>query len=252
MTSALLLGLTAFLVGTADTDPVEPAGTRPLMERQDVQFARSVSGAIDLIEEDFVDPVSKPRMAVWAVRGLYAKHKKPLPPPLARRLARLEKAKQADIASVLQDAYAPFADKDTAFRKQALDDCLSAVFLKLEPGAHPDDRSCFYSEAEVQGWIKCRYLTVRVGVGVKLKTDPKTKMLTIVTPYFQGPAYKAGLRSGDVITHITVYQEGTDREGNATRTPEVFSTKGMSVEEAYKLLLGKRGTTVSLKVIKAK
>ena len=74
-------------------------------------------------------------------------------------------------------------------------------------------------------------------------------MLRVVTPVIDGPAYKAGIRAGDIITHIELK---TDAAGNSLPKAKVISTKGMSVDDAYDLFLGKEGTRVTLTVIPAK
>jgi carboxyl-terminal processing protease len=86
-------------------------------------------------------------------------------------------------------------------------------------------------------------------LGLKIESDRKTGMLRVVTPTFDGPAHKAGIRAGDIITQI---QLKTDAAGNPLPKAKVISTKGMSVDEAYDLFLSKEGTSVTLTVIPAK
>jgi C-terminal peptidase prc len=58
------------------------------------------------------------------------------------------------------------------------------------------------------------------------------------------PAYKAGLRTDDIITTIT--SEVDPKTGKPYEKPEVISTKGMSTADAVKKILGKEGTRVKL------
>jgi carboxyl-terminal processing protease len=67
------------------------------------------------------------------------------------------------------------------------------------------------------------------GVGIQLSLDKKTKELVVVSPIDGSPASRAGVQPKDVIVTI---------DGK--------STKGMSTEEAVKLIRGKAGTTVKL------
>lgn len=67
------------------------------------------------------------------------------------------------------------------------------------------------------------------GVGIQLSLDKKTKELVVVSPIDGSPASRAGVQPKDVIVTI---------DGK--------STKGMSSEEAVKLIRGKAGTTVKL------
>ena len=67
------------------------------------------------------------------------------------------------------------------------------------------------------------------GVGIQLSLDKETKDLVVISPIEGSPASKAGVQPKDVITAI---------DGK--------STKGMSTEDAVKLIRGQAGTTVKL------
>jgi carboxyl-terminal processing protease len=67
------------------------------------------------------------------------------------------------------------------------------------------------------------------GVGIQLSLDKQTKELVVVSPIDGSPASRAGVQPKDIIVSI---------DGK--------STKGMSTEEAVKLIRGKAGTTVKL------
>ena len=67
------------------------------------------------------------------------------------------------------------------------------------------------------------------GVGIQLSLDKDTKELVVVSPIEGSPASRAGVQPKDVIVSI---------DGR--------STKGMTTEDAVKLIRGKAGTTVNL------
>jgi carboxyl-terminal processing protease len=67
------------------------------------------------------------------------------------------------------------------------------------------------------------------GVGIQLSLDKETKNLVVVSPIEGSPASRAGVMPKDVITSI---------DGK--------STKGMSTEDAVKLIRGQAGTAVIL------
>jgi carboxyl-terminal processing protease len=67
------------------------------------------------------------------------------------------------------------------------------------------------------------------GVGIQLSLDKDTKDLVVISPIEGSPASRAGVQPKDVIVSI---------DGR--------STKGMSTEDAVKLIRGKAGTTVKL------
>ncbi|MBF2047591.1 MAG: S41 family peptidase [Elainella sp. C42_A2020_010] len=69
------------------------------------------------------------------------------------------------------------------------------------------------------------------GVGVRLRVDANSKMLTVVEPIANSPASEAGIRAGDRIVAI---------DGKSTR--------GMTVEAASRLIQGEIGTQITLKI----
>ena len=69
------------------------------------------------------------------------------------------------------------------------------------------------------------------GVGIQLSLDKETKELVVVSPIDGSPASRAGVQPKDVIVSI---------DGK--------STKGMSTEDAVKLIRGQSGTSVTLEM----
>ncbi len=69
------------------------------------------------------------------------------------------------------------------------------------------------------------------GIGILVEVDQKTEQLTIMSPLVGTPAYKAGLRSGDIITSI---------DGHAT--------KGLTLSDAVDIMRGPPGKAVALEI----
>ena len=67
------------------------------------------------------------------------------------------------------------------------------------------------------------------GVGMEVGMDPTTQQLTVLSPLFGAPAYKAGILAGDVIQQI---------DGK--------STQGLSLKDAVVRMRGEPGSTVKL------
>ena len=70
-------------------------------------------------------------------------------------------------------------------------------------------------------------------------------MLLVVTPIKGSPAYKAGIKAGDIIT--TDHPRGGQR-GQAAGQARSLPTKGLALHDAVKKILGKPGTKVKLTV----
>ncbi|HXW52380.1 MAG TPA: S41 family peptidase [Candidatus Acidoferrales bacterium] len=71
------------------------------------------------------------------------------------------------------------------------------------------------------------------GVGIVLDVDPTTKSLLVVQTIDGGPADKAGLQAGDIITNV-----------------DDKTTEGLSIEQDSALIRGKVGTPVQLTVLR--
>lgn len=69
------------------------------------------------------------------------------------------------------------------------------------------------------------------GVGIRLKIDSNSRLLTVVEPIANSPASQAGIQIGDQILAI---------DGK--------TTDGMTVEEASRLIQGEVGTKITLKI----
>lgn len=69
--------------------------------------------------------------------------------------------------------------------------------------------------------------------GIGMEVGLKDKILTVIAPLKDTPAYKANIKSGDKILKI-----------------DTTSTEGLTVEEAVKLIRGEKGTTVALTILR--
>ncbi len=69
--------------------------------------------------------------------------------------------------------------------------------------------------------------------GIGLEIGIKNKILTVIAPLKDTPAYRAGIKSGDLILKI-----------------DKTSTSDLSVEKAVKLIRGEKGTTVALTIFR--
>ena len=85
------------------------------------------------------------------------------------------------------------------------------------------------------------------GVGIHIRQDLVRDGLLVVSPIKGSPAYKAGIKAGDLIVEI---RREVDPQGEPLKPdePKVISTKGMKTEKALEIILGKVGVPITLVV----
>ncbi len=71
------------------------------------------------------------------------------------------------------------------------------------------------------------------GVGIQIAKDKESDSIIIISPIEGTPAYEAGIKAKDIILSI-----------------DNVSTKGLNIEDAVKLIRGRRGTKVKLGILR--
>src|SRR5262249_55770292 len=118
------------------------------------------------------------------------------------------------------------------------------IALSRMVGALKDKHSIFV-DPETLDQFKKGTEGAFVGIGVQVRKDRATDQLLVVTPLEGIPAYRAGIKAGDMITTITLT---VDKEGKPLKKPEVLPTKGLGINEAVAKIVGKPGTKVTVTV----
>lgn len=108
-------------------------------------------------------------------------------------------------------------------RRELMEAAIRGVLSKLDPYSNfigPNDLNRFKVAVENQF------------PGIGIQVDVRRGFLTVVSPIVGSPAYRAGLRAGDVITEI---------EGK--------TTEGINIDDAVARLKGEPGTKVNISVL---
>lgn len=110
-------------------------------------------------------------------------------------------------------------------RRKLIEAALRGMMEELDPHSNyisPDDLGRFRAQVEQEFG----------GIGIQVSVDPQSRRLTVMTPLPGTPAYRAGIRSGDTIVEI---------EGK--------SAVGMSIDDAVKIMKGKKGEPVTIGIV---
>jgi C-terminal peptidase prc len=215
-------------------------GTR-LRRADALDYAQKVMEAVEFIQENYVKKLDAGDMVAWGLRGLYRRIDEKVPEDIEERLKGVKDLKPADLTALLADARQALGKREDLDKHKDLDLTLQRMTSHLDPYTtyvDPETKQNFLKE--VQGHF--------TGIGIQIRKDAGTDQLLVVTPIKGSPAYKAGLQAGDIITSVTTAK--LDADGNPLPETEFIQTKGLSLNNAVKRILGKEGTPVKVTVVR--
>jgi carboxyl-terminal processing protease len=124
-----------------------------------------------------------------------------------------------DAMNIIESEYV-----DDVEPRKLFEGAMDGMVNQLDPysGYSPPEEYQQFQEQMDQGFV---------GIGVFVEIDQKSKRLTIMSPLVGSPAFKAGIKSGDVIMAI----DGID-------------TTGMTLKDSTSHIKGRAGTIVKLSV----
>ena len=114
----------------------------------------------------------------------------------------------------------------------SVDDMRTGAYKGLLEGLG-DPYTCFYTAEEFNTLMESTSGTY-YGIGAVVQQDLKTMYITIVKPYVDGPAYKAGMLPGDIIYKV-----------------DDVDVTGMDINSVVALMKGPEGTVVKVTVVRS-
>jgi carboxyl-terminal processing protease len=201
-------------------------------------FAETILDATDLVKDKYVKEVNKGQLVEWAVRGLYRSLDEKVPDDVAKKLAGTKTMKDRELRELLTDVRERLGKREDLDNHKDIDDALLRMLRHLDP------YTTFYTPEELRH-LESDVSGEFIGVGVQIRRDTESDELQVITPIYGSPAFKAGVQTGDLVTAITRL---VDDAGKPLDKPEVTPTKGLSVNDAVKKILGLPGTKVRLTV----
>jgi C-terminal peptidase prc len=214
------------------------AGTK-LSRKIAEKFAEKVIDATDIILSDYYKPENEGELVTQAIRKLYHFLEEKVPDAIEARLAKAKDLNEDQLRDLLIDARTALGEREDLDKDKDIDVALVEELRTLDPyTTYIDPETLRRFKIDVQGNF--------TGIGIQIRKDAATDLLLVVTPIKGSPAYKAGLLAGDLITKIST---DLDAEGNPLPPDQRETpTKGLSVSDAVKRILGKEGTPVKLTV----
>jgi carboxyl-terminal processing protease len=201
-------------------------------------FAAKVIQSTQIIHDNYVKEVNTGDMVGWAIRGLYRQIDEKVPDEIRERLDKVHDLSEAELTALLADVRERLGQRDDLENHKDIDYALQRMLAHLDPyTTYIDPETIARFTTETTGEFK--------GIGISIRENRSKGMLQVVTPLKGSPAYRAGLKAGDLIASITRYE---DDKGHTLSEPEVISTKGMTTSDAVKKIQGKPGTKIKLTV----
>ena len=205
------------------------------------RFARTVLRAIDAVQPDYVKDIEPGEWAANAVKGLYRRLEEPVPEDIAAKIKEPKKLSSSAMEAVLREARLKLGKREDLEGGKATDTTITMMLAELR-----DPYTVYYDEATIKKMDAPLRGQFR-GVGIQIRRDLVRDGLLVVSPIKDSPAYKAGIRAGDLVTAI---KRDVNAEGEPLKAdePTEISTKGMKTEKALEIILGKPGVPVTLVV----
>jgi C-terminal peptidase prc len=201
-------------------------------------YALAVIKATRLLKAGYVKEVNQGQLVQWAIEGLFRRLEEQVPEQLLARLAKSKTMRESELRQLLADIRMHLGKREDLAKGKDVTYTLNPMLSHLDK--HTD-----YISPEILDQMRTETTGEFYGIGAHIRMNTSKEMLEIVTPILGSPAYRAKLYAGDIIT--TIIRE-VDSQGKPLDKPQTVSTKGMSTEEAVKLIKGKAGTKVKLLV----
>lgn len=203
-----------------------------------VHFAQKVMEAIEQVKDGYIKELNTSEMVVWAIKGVYQRIDEKIPADIKERLDNASSLRAADLTILLADVRERLGKREDLDKHKDIDHALQRMLSHLDPyTTYIDPETLSQFERDVRKNYS--------GIGIQIRKHAERDELLVVTPIKGSPAYKAGIKAGDIITLI---KRDVDSDGNALDKTEVIETKGLPLNDAVKKVLGKPNTKVKLVV----
>jgi C-terminal peptidase prc len=201
-------------------------------------FASKVLRATRLIKSEYVKEVNQGDLVASAIKGLYQRAIEEIPQEIKDRLGKVKDLTEGELKSLLSDARQRLGKREDLSNHKDIDYALQRMMSPLDPyTTYIDPETVSTFTKEMGGNF--------TGIGVQIRIDSARDQLVVISPIKDSPAYKAGLKAGDIITQVI---REYDDKGNKLDEPVITPTKGMAIQDAVKHISGPVGTKIKLTI----
>ncbi|HEY1186523.1 MAG TPA: S41 family peptidase [Gemmata sp.] len=205
------------------------------------EFTRKVLPSVYKLAAEYIKPMTRGELTALAVKGLYTEADEPVPADIADAIKTPEKITDERGKELLTEARLRLGKREDLDGEKGAD-----VTIRALVGALHDPYAGYFTKEEwlrTQGQLFGRF----PGVGIIIRREAVRDGLLVVTPIKGGPAFRAGIQAGDLITEIRLE---VDKQGNPlpAGAKKVHSTKGLKTDDAVNLITGAPDTPVALVV----
>lgn len=203
------------------------------------EFARKVMAGATTVSKDYVREYAPSELVGYAVKGLYKQIDEKIPTEIKDALddAKSNNAGAGTLREILSKARMQLGKREDLDKGKDVDFALKAMMRNLDPYSE-------YIDTEMLKSFSDRMKGEFSGIGIQIRRDGARDGLLVTSPIMGSPAYKKGVRAGDLITEIIREVDSDGREIPLER----ISTKGMKIDEAVKKIQGRPGTKVKIVV----
>jgi C-terminal peptidase prc len=209
------------------------------MQHDDAEtYAKRVLRGVYMLKDQYVKELNAGDMTSSAIKGMYRRLEEKVPDEIKDRLEKAKELRRSELETLLTDARESLGKREDLERNKDVDISLQMVTANLDPYTVYIDQDTKRKEAsQLRGEFE--------GIGIQIRRVAAKDALLVVTPIKGSPAYRAGLKTGDLITEVETDQ---DENGRKLPAPKTYSTQGMKTETAVKHILGEPGSRVKVTV----
>jgi C-terminal peptidase prc len=204
-------------------------------------FARKVRIGIDMLKEKYIKVVNEGDLTVAAIRGVYRRLEEPLPTDLEDEMKAPKELSDTKQKELLKAA------REHLGKREDLDDDKDVDMALTMMSASLNDPYTVYYDKDMVKKEESKLRAQFSGVGIHIRRDLARDGLLVVSPIKGSPAYKAGIKAGDLIVEV---RRDVDPYGKkiTSEADKVVSMRGMKTEDAINIILGKPGVPITLMV----